>query len=66
MRIKHMMPDHGSIEDRRKLQMPNYAAKRSLEIKRTGYKEDPEAVRKRIMLGKDIESRLRGKGDRLK
>ena len=66
MRIKHMMPDHGSIEDRRKFQMLNYVVKHSFEVKCTGYKEDFEVVRKRIMLGKDIESRLRGKGDRLK
>ena len=64
MRTKRMPSDMAQIEDRRKLQMPNYAAKHSLEVKRTGYKEDPEAVKRRILIGNEVDSRLRGKGDR--
>ena len=60
MRTKHLKADYASIEDRRGDQKSNYGLKTDSQVKRSGYKEDPSAVRRRILLSSSYEKSIEG------
>ena len=67
MRTKRMPSDMAQIEDRRGTQRSNDKAKwhrAGMQTPTRGYKEDPESVKRRILIGNGVDSRLGGKGDR--